>query len=96
MSNFLSAVDHYQHQYYMSRAITLAEKGRYTTRPNPKVGCVIVSEQQIIGEGYHYQAGQPHAEVFALKQAAAQHPDKLVGATAYVTLEPCRDRKSVV
>ena len=89
MSDFLSAVDHYQHQYYMSRAITLPDKRPYTTRPNTKACCVIVSEQQIIGEGYHYQAGQPHAEVFALKQAAAQHPDKLVGATAYVTLEPC-------
>lgn len=79
----------YQHQYYMSRAIELAKKGRFTTRPNPNVGCVIVKDDQIIGEGFHYQAGQPHAEVFALRQASQAYPQKLAGATAYVTLEPC-------
>ncbi len=71
--------------YYMLRAIELAKKGQYTARPNPCVGCVIVKDGTIIGEGYHYQAGQPHAEVFALRQAGEQAQ----GATAYVTLEPC-------
>ncbi|WCE30379.1 bifunctional diaminohydroxyphosphoribosylaminopyrimidine deaminase/5-amino-6-(5-phosphoribosylamino)uracil reductase RibD [Vibrio sp. SCSIO 43137] len=69
----------------MSRALKLAKKGRYTTAPNPMVGCVITKDEQIIGEGYHYQSGQPHAEVFALRQAQ----EKAEGATAYVTLEPC-------
>lgn len=75
--------------YYMLRAIELAKKGQYTTRPNPCVGCVIVKDGKIIGEGYHYQAGQPHAEVFALRQASQAHPNSTSGATAYVTLEPC-------
>ncbi|AZG72520.1 bifunctional diaminohydroxyphosphoribosylaminopyrimidine deaminase/5-amino-6-(5-phosphoribosylamino)uracil reductase RibD [Shewanella livingstonensis] len=72
----------------MSRAIGLAEKGRYTTRPNPCVGCVIVYQNKIIGEGYHQRAGQGHAEVNALKMV---HDNGLSaeGATAYVTLEPC-------
>lgn len=89
MTIFLSPTEHYQHQFYMARAIELAQQGRYTTRPNPNVGCVIVKDNQIIGEGFHYQAGQPHAEVFALRQASEHHPQKLAGATAYVTLEPC-------
>ena len=89
MTAFLSPTELYQHQYYMSRAIELAKKGLYTTRPNPKVGCVIVKDNQVIGEGYHYQAGQPHAEVFALRQASQQYPERLEGSTAYVTLEPC-------
>jgi len=69
----------------MQRALELAALGRYTTSPNPNVGAVIVKDGQIIGEGYHKQAGGPHAEVFALRQAgeAAQQ------ATCYVTLEPC-------
>ena len=70
---------------YMARAIHLAEKGQYTTSPNPRVGCVIVKDQQIVGEGYHIRAGEGHAEVNALKQAG----DNAQGATAYVTLEPC-------
>lgn len=70
---------------FMQRAIALAEIGRYTTAPNPNVGAVIVKHQQIVGEGYHRQAGGPHAEVFALRQAA----DAARGATCYVTLEPC-------
>ncbi|WP_394166762.1 bifunctional diaminohydroxyphosphoribosylaminopyrimidine deaminase/5-amino-6-(5-phosphoribosylamino)uracil reductase RibD [Photobacterium piscicola] len=72
-------------QQMMSRAIALAKRGRYTTAPNPKVGCVIVNNGDIVGEGYHYQAGQPHAEVFALRQAQ----QRAQGATVYVTLEPC-------
>ena len=70
---------------YMARAIQLAKQGLYTTQPNPRVGCVIVKDGQIVGEGFHARAGQPHAEVFALRQAGEQAQ----GATAYVTLEPC-------
>jgi diaminohydroxyphosphoribosylaminopyrimidine deaminase/5-amino-6-(5-phosphoribosylamino)uracil reductase len=69
----------------MSRAIQLARKGFYTTRPNPSVGCVIVKDNQIVGEGYHQKAGEPHAEVYALRMAG----ELARGATAYVTLEPC-------
>lgn len=74
-----------QDQQWMRRAIALAERGIYSTKPNPNVGCVIVKEGQLIGEGFHPQAGQPHAEVFALRQAGLSSQ----GATAYVTLEPC-------
>jgi len=71
--------------HYMARAIELASKGRFTTAPNPNVGSVIVRDGEIVGEGYHRQAGGPHAEVFALRQA--EHLAS--GATCYVTLEPC-------
>ncbi|QTL40532.1 bifunctional diaminohydroxyphosphoribosylaminopyrimidine deaminase/5-amino-6-(5-phosphoribosylamino)uracil reductase RibD [Xenorhabdus budapestensis] len=70
---------------YMSRALELAYQGRFTTSPNPNVGCVIVKDDQIIGEGFHLRAGEPHAEVHALRMAG----NKAEGATAYVTLEPC-------
>ncbi len=69
----------------MVRALELAKKGRFTTSPNPKVGCVIANGSEVVGEGYHYRAGEPHAEVFALRAAG----EKAEGATAYVTLEPC-------
>lgn len=69
----------------MSRAISLAKRGTYTTTPNPNVGCVITLGDQIVGEGYHRKAGEPHAEVHAMRMAG----DKAAGATAYVTLEPC-------
>lgn len=71
--------------YFMQRAIALAAKGIGSTAPNPAVGCVVVKDGLIVGEGYHQQAGGPHAEVFALRQAKEQAQ----GATAYVTLEPC-------
>lgn len=70
---------------YMARAIQLAERGRYTTHPNPRVGCVLVKNDQIVGEGWHKHAGEAHAEVNAIADAGAQ----AVGSTAYVTLEPC-------
>ena len=70
---------------YMAKAIQLAQQGLYTTQPNPRVGCVVVKDGYIVGEGFHARAGQPHAEVFALRQAGVQAK----GATAYVTLEPC-------
>ena len=69
----------------MTQAIALAKQGTYTTAPNPNVGCVITKEKTVIGQGAHLKAGQPHAEVHALRQAA----DQAKGATAYVTLEPC-------
>ncbi|PWI34500.1 bifunctional diaminohydroxyphosphoribosylaminopyrimidine deaminase/5-amino-6-(5-phosphoribosylamino)uracil reductase RibD [Vibrio albus] len=69
----------------MSRAIKLARQGIYTTAPNPNVGCVIAKDGEIIGEGFHFRAGEPHAEVHALRAAAGN----TAGATAYVTLEPC-------
>ncbi len=72
------------HQY-MARAIQLAARGLYTTDPNPRVGCVIVKNGQVIGEGWHVRAGEAHAEVHALQQAGEQAQ----GATVYVSLEPC-------
>ncbi|MDP3845193.1 MAG: bifunctional diaminohydroxyphosphoribosylaminopyrimidine deaminase/5-amino-6-(5-phosphoribosylamino)uracil reductase RibD [Pseudomonas sp.] len=69
----------------MARALELARNGLYSTHPNPRVGCVIVQGTQIVGEGWHARAGEPHAEVYALRQAG----EKARGATAYVTLEPC-------
>jgi diaminohydroxyphosphoribosylaminopyrimidine deaminase/5-amino-6-(5-phosphoribosylamino)uracil reductase len=76
-----SAVDHGM----MARALQLAERGLWTTSPNPRVGCVVVRDGEIVGEGWHEKAGEPHAEVHALRAAG----DKARGATAYVTLEPC-------
>lgn len=72
------------HQY-MQQAITLAKLGHFTVSPNPRVGCVLVNNNKVVGEGYHAKAGEGHAEVNALKQAG----DLAKGATAYVTLEPC-------
>lgn len=69
----------------MTRALQLAERGRYTTDPNPNVGCVLVKDGEVVGEGWHQWAGEPHAEIHALAAAG----DKSHGATAYVTLEPC-------
>lgn len=74
-----------QDSMYMMRALALAEKGRFTTTPNPNVGCVLVKNGHIVGEGYHHRAGEPHAEINALSMAG----DLARGATAYVTLEPC-------
>ncbi|WP_312688974.1 bifunctional diaminohydroxyphosphoribosylaminopyrimidine deaminase/5-amino-6-(5-phosphoribosylamino)uracil reductase RibD [Kosakonia sp.] len=74
-----------QDEIYMARALKLAQRGRFTTHPNPRVGCVIVNNGEIVGEGFHYRAGEPHAEVHALRMAG----DRARGATAYVTLEPC-------
>lgn len=70
---------------YMARALQLAERGLYSTDPNPRVGCVLVRAGQVVGEGWHQRAGGPHAEVFALRAAGEQAQ----GATAYITLEPC-------
>ena len=74
---------------YMARALELARRGLYTTTPNPRVGCVIVSDgtvvSEVVGEGWHERAGEPHAEVLALRAAGG----RARGATLYVTLEPC-------
>lgn len=69
----------------MAQALRLAEKGLYTTTPNPRVGCVIVRDGKVVGSGWHERAGEPHAEIHALVQAGGSAQ----GATAYVTLEPC-------
>ncbi|MEP6897667.1 MAG: bifunctional diaminohydroxyphosphoribosylaminopyrimidine deaminase/5-amino-6-(5-phosphoribosylamino)uracil reductase RibD, partial [Rhodanobacter sp.] len=69
----------------MAQALRLAECGLFTTQPNPRVGCVIAQRAQVVGEGWHQRAGEPHAEVFALRAAG----DRARDATAYVTLEPC-------
>ena len=70
---------------FMARTLQLAEQGMHSTMPNPRVGCVIVKDGKILGEGAHLKAGFAHAEIFALQQAAGHTND----ATAYVTLEPC-------
>lgn len=72
-------------EHYMARAIELARRGWYTARPNPRVGCVIVKNDRVVGEGWHQRAGEPHAEANALQMAGAAAS----GATAYVSLEPC-------
>lgn len=69
----------------MARALELAERGLYTTTPNPRVGCVIACGGKVVGEGWHERAGAPHAEVLALQAAGA----RVAGAAVYVTLEPC-------
>lgn len=71
--------------FYMSEALRQARRGLYTTQPNPRVGCVLVKDGVVVGEGFHARAGGPHAEIVALKQAGY----RAYGATAYVTLEPC-------
>jgi len=76
------------HEYWMSKAIQLAKKGLYTTHPNPRVGCVLVKDDQLIGQGFHLKSGEAHAEVNALDDAQKNAVDTK-GATAYVTLEPC-------
>ncbi|WP_111655677.1 bifunctional diaminohydroxyphosphoribosylaminopyrimidine deaminase/5-amino-6-(5-phosphoribosylamino)uracil reductase RibD [Isoalcanivorax indicus] len=70
---------------YMTQALRLARQGRYTTDPNPRVGCVLVRDGQVVGSGWHVRAGEPHAERHALAEAG----DAARGATCYVTLEPC-------
>lgn len=76
-----SAADH----TYMSQALRLAEQGLYTATPNPRVGCVIVRDEKVVGEGWHARAGEPHAEILALRQAGALAK----GAAVFITLEPC-------
>ncbi|MDH3337573.1 MAG: bifunctional diaminohydroxyphosphoribosylaminopyrimidine deaminase/5-amino-6-(5-phosphoribosylamino)uracil reductase RibD [Gammaproteobacteria bacterium] len=70
---------------HMARALRLAERGQYSAHPNPMVGCVLVRDGEVVGEGWHKAAGEAHAEIIALHAAG----EKASGATAYVTLEPC-------
>ncbi|MFC0309799.1 bifunctional diaminohydroxyphosphoribosylaminopyrimidine deaminase/5-amino-6-(5-phosphoribosylamino)uracil reductase RibD [Gallibacterium trehalosifermentans] len=70
---------------FMALAIKLAKRGRFTCTPNPAVGCVLVKDGEIVGQGYHAKAGEAHAEVMAMREAG----EHAKGATAYVTLEPC-------
>lgn len=70
---------------FMQLALDLAKQGEFTTTPNPSVGCVLVKDGKVVGKGFHAKAGEPHAEVIALREAGG----KARGATAYVTLEPC-------
>ncbi len=72
-------------EFYMAEALRLAERGRYSTHPNPRVGCLLVRDGEVVGRGYHKVAGQQHAEVLALPEAG----ERARGATAYVPLEPC-------
>ncbi len=72
-------------QFYMAHALKLAERGRYSTQPNPRVGCVIVKDGKIVGEGFHQAAGEAHAEIIALAQAGPLAR----GADVFVSLEPC-------
>lgn len=78
---FFPAMDH----VHMAHALRLAARGMHTTQPNPRVGCVIARGETVLGTGWHPKAGEPHAEVFALREAG----ESARGATAYVTLEPC-------
>ncbi|WP_027351574.1 bifunctional diaminohydroxyphosphoribosylaminopyrimidine deaminase/5-amino-6-(5-phosphoribosylamino)uracil reductase RibD [Halotalea alkalilenta] len=80
-----SAGPRHPDEHFMARALQLAERGLYTTAPNPRVGCVLVREGEIVGEGWHRRAGEAHAEILALEDAGP----RARGATAYVTLEPC-------
>jgi diaminohydroxyphosphoribosylaminopyrimidine deaminase / 5-amino-6-(5-phosphoribosylamino)uracil reductase len=73
---------------HMARALVLAARGLHTTSPNPRVGCVVVSDGVVVGEGFHVRPGQPHAEINALADARDRGHD-VRGATLYVTLEPC-------
>jgi diaminohydroxyphosphoribosylaminopyrimidine deaminase / 5-amino-6-(5-phosphoribosylamino)uracil reductase len=75
------AMDH----RHMAQALLLAGRGLFTTQPNPRVGCVIAHGDEVVGTGFHQRAGEPHAEVFALREAG----ERARGASAYVTLEPC-------
>ncbi len=82
---FVAPDDRRMDSRWMAHALRLAEQGLYGTSPNPRVGCVLVAGETIIGSGWHRRAGEPHAEVLALREAG----DKARNATAYVTLEPC-------
>ncbi|HEX7454517.1 MAG TPA: bifunctional diaminohydroxyphosphoribosylaminopyrimidine deaminase/5-amino-6-(5-phosphoribosylamino)uracil reductase RibD [Gallionella sp.] len=76
---------HSQDNHWMAQALRLAELGLYSTSPNPRVGCVLVRDEKLVGSGWHQRAGEPHAEIYAQQEAGTLAR----GATAYVTLEPC-------
>jgi diaminohydroxyphosphoribosylaminopyrimidine deaminase/5-amino-6-(5-phosphoribosylamino)uracil reductase len=76
---------HSQDNHWMAQALRLAELGLYSTSPNPRVGCVLVRDEKLVGSGWHQRAGESHAEIYAQQEAGSLAR----GATAYVTLEPC-------
>jgi len=78
-------MENMEHKGYMQMALDLAEKGMHSSMPNPRVGCIVVHNSQVVGQGWHSKTGEDHAEVMALSQAG----HKAKGATAYITLEPC-------
>jgi diaminohydroxyphosphoribosylaminopyrimidine deaminase / 5-amino-6-(5-phosphoribosylamino)uracil reductase len=80
-----NSIDDKTHRAWMQRCLTLARQGLGRTAPNPMVGCVVVKDGEVVGEGFHPKAGEPHAEVFALRAAG----DRAQDATLYVSLEPC-------
>ncbi len=82
------AKDKQSDKHFMKLALKQARRGFYTTSPNPAVGCVIVRDGKVLGKGYHHQAGQPHAEIMAMRDAE-ERGNTICGATVYVTLEPC-------
>ena len=82
------AKDKQSDKHFMKLALKQARRGVYTTSPNPAVGCVIVRDGKVLGKGYHHQAGQPHAEIMAMRDAE-ERGNTICGATVYVTLEPC-------
>lgn len=75
--------------HYMAEAVRLAARGLFTADPNPRVGCVLVNKNEIVGQGWHEHAGEAHAEIMALLAAKSEAGDAAKGATAYVSLEPC-------
>ena len=72
-------------EFFMEKALHLAKKGMYTTAPNPRVGCVIVKDRNVVGEGFHEFSGKDHAEIIALRDAGTH----AIGSTVYITMEPC-------
>ena len=85
LQRYIAIMSDLKHQQYMRMALDAAQKGVGRTAPNPPVGAVIVNADRVVGVGFHPQAGQPHAEIFALQQAGHNARD----ADIYVTLEPC-------
>lgn len=85
----MSAISHESDLHWMSLALEQARQGVGFTSPNPAVGAVLVADGELIGQGFHRQAGQPHAEIEALNDARSRAPERIAGATIYVTLEPC-------
>ena len=89
VAQYLREVKHQDDQTFMRRALELAAKAEGFTHPNPLVGAVIVHDGHVIGEGYHHRAGEPHAEVMALRSVSEANAHRVADSTMYVTLEPC-------
>jgi diaminohydroxyphosphoribosylaminopyrimidine deaminase/5-amino-6-(5-phosphoribosylamino)uracil reductase len=89
VAQYLREVKHEQDTVFMRRAFDLAAMAEGFTHPNPLVGAVLVHGSEVIGEGYHHRAGEPHAEIMALQSVDPVHRDRISASTMYVTLEPC-------